>query len=70
MRPTSLKVLRERIKFEYNQITPEILQSVGNRFEEDLCHCKAISGGNFQHSSPLVIVFSQNFDEVLNVCLI
>lgn len=46
--PESLADLRQRIVHECHQITPQMLQNVRRRFEENLYHCMAVDGGHFQ----------------------
>ena len=47
--PTSLEDLQNRIVNECRQITPEILQNVRQRFEQNLYDCMENGGGQFQH---------------------
>lgn len=47
--PTSLQDLRERITNECHLITPDMLQNVRNRFEDNLYHCMEVGGQQFQH---------------------
>ncbi|CAH1962421.1 unnamed protein product [Acanthoscelides obtectus] len=47
--PTSLEDLRQRIVNECLQITPQILQNVRQRFEQNLYYCMESHGGHFQH---------------------
>jgi hypothetical protein len=47
--PTSLEDLRQRIVNECLQITPQILQNVRQRFEQNLYYCMESDGGHFQH---------------------
>lgn len=45
--PTSLEDLRQRIVNECLQITPQILQNVRQRFEQNLYYCMESHGGHF-----------------------
>ncbi|CAH1956259.1 unnamed protein product [Acanthoscelides obtectus] len=47
--PTSLEGLRQRIVNECLQITPQILQNIWQRFEQNLYYCMESHGGHFQH---------------------
>lgn len=47
--PESLEDLRQRIVNECRQITPEHLQNVRNRFEQNLYYCMEANGAQFEH---------------------
>lgn len=47
--PDSIEDLRERIITECRRITPEILENVRNRFEQNLYSCMEANGAQFQH---------------------
>lgn len=47
--PGSLEELRRRIVEECRQITPQILQNVRERFEQNLYHCMEVGGAQFEH---------------------
>lgn len=47
--PASLEELRQRITFECQQITPEMLSNVRERFVQNLYYCMEVNGGHFQH---------------------
>lgn len=47
--PGNLEMLRQRIITECRQITPEILQNVRQRFENNLYSCMAVNGEHFEH---------------------
>lgn len=47
--PPSLEDLRLRIINECRLITPEMLQNVRQRFEQNLYHCMEAGGAHFEH---------------------
>lgn len=47
--PESLEELRRRIVEECHQITPQILQNVRQRFEQNLYFCMEVGGAQFEH---------------------
>lgn len=47
--PASLEDLRQRIINECQTITPEMLQNVRNRFEQNLYYCMDTEGQHFEH---------------------
>lgn len=47
--PASLEILRQRIIHECRQITPEMLQNVRERFEQNLYYCMEVEGQHFEH---------------------
>lgn len=47
--PTSLEDLQQRIVNECRQITPQMLQNVRERFEQNLYYCMEVGGEHFQH---------------------
>lgn len=48
-RPQSLDDLRQRIINECQQVSPEILHNVRNRFEQNLYYCMEVGGQHFEH---------------------
>lgn len=48
-KPESIEDLRQRITAECRNITPDMLQNVRNRFEQNLYHCMESNGSHFQH---------------------
>lgn len=47
--PASLEDLRQRITNECRQITPEMLQNVRERFQQNLYYCMEAGGWQFEH---------------------
>lgn len=46
--PASLEELRQRITYECQRITPEVLQNVRQSFQSRLYHCMEVQGGHFE----------------------
>ncbi|EFN72307.1 hypothetical protein EAG_00103, partial [Camponotus floridanus] len=47
--PASLEDLRQRIVNECHKITPQMLQNVRQRFEQNLYYCMEAGGQHFEH---------------------
>lgn len=47
--PTSLEDLRRRIIDVCREVTPQVLQNVRERFEDNLYYCMEVGGQHFQH---------------------
>lgn len=47
--PDTLEDLRRRIIHECREVTPQMLQNVRHRFEDNLYHCMDVGGQQFEH---------------------